>query len=66
MGRPTKNAFHGGGRPVDMATSPQADMRPKGAMTPEAYQAMKAEKRKGTAERRAKKSARKTGTRKKK
>ena len=45
MGRPTKSAFGGGRRPVDMSKSPQATMQSQGPLSSEAYQAMKAAKR---------------------
>ena len=50
MGKPTRNAF-GGRRSRDMSQSESANTRPRGGMTPEGYQAMKAEKREKFAER---------------
>ncbi len=44
MGKPTKNAF-GGRRLRDISQPDSTSTRPKGGMTPEGYQAMKAEKR---------------------
>jgi hypothetical protein len=50
MGKPTKNAF-GGRRLRDISQPDSTSTRPKGGMTPEGYQAMKAEKRQKFAER---------------
>jgi hypothetical protein len=57
MGKPTRNCLEH--RSVDMSQSSGATTRPKGGMTPEGYQAMKAAKRQRFAERQEAKRDRK-------
>ncbi len=59
MGRPSKNAFQGGSRLVDMSKSSSANIQPRGGMTPETYRTMKAEKQNRFAKRQEDKQARK-------